>query len=93
MEVMHYSQEWDNAGMPHSIFFTSRGHAVHGSDHPGLGAGVAWVRRCPSANASTLTSSSAHARWGRSNWRFCPDKPPQPEPRNNTLGGLFGGSR
>ena len=25
MEVMHYSQEWDNAGMPHSIFFTSRG--------------------------------------------------------------------
>ena len=24
-EVMHYSQEWDNAGMPHSILFTSRG--------------------------------------------------------------------
>lgn len=34
---MHYSREWDNAGMPHSIFFTSRGHAIHGSDHPGLG--------------------------------------------------------
>ncbi len=37
MEVMHYSQEWDNAGMPHTIFFTSRGHGIHGSDHPGLG--------------------------------------------------------
>lgn len=34
---MHYSQEWDNAGMPHSIFFTTRGHAIHGSNHPGLG--------------------------------------------------------
>ena len=40
LEVMHYSREWDNAGMPHSIFFTSRGHAVHGSDHPGRGSPV-----------------------------------------------------
>ena len=39
MEVMHYSQEWDNAGMPHAIFFTTRGHSIHGSDHPGLGGG------------------------------------------------------
>jgi lipoprotein-anchoring transpeptidase ErfK/SrfK len=37
MEVMHYSREWDNAGMPHAIFFTTRGHSIHGSDHPGLG--------------------------------------------------------
>ena len=22
LERMHYSREWDNAGMPHSIFFT-----------------------------------------------------------------------
>jgi hypothetical protein len=35
--LMHYSREWDNAGMPHSIFFTKRGHAIHGSNHPGLG--------------------------------------------------------
>lgn len=28
----HRSREWDNAPMPHSIFFTSRGHAIHGSD-------------------------------------------------------------
>lgn len=38
LERMHYSQEWDNAGMPHSIFFTTRGHAIHGSNHPGLGS-------------------------------------------------------
>jgi lipoprotein-anchoring transpeptidase ErfK/SrfK len=40
MEVMHYSREWDNAGMPHSIFFSQRGHAIHGSDHPGRGTPV-----------------------------------------------------
>jgi lipoprotein-anchoring transpeptidase ErfK/SrfK len=40
MELMHYSREWDNAGMPHAIFFTARGHSIHGSDHPGLGTPV-----------------------------------------------------
>ena len=55
MEVMHYSQEWDNAGMPHSIFFTSRGHAVHGSNHPGLGTPVSHgCVRLTLTNASTL---------------------------------------
>jgi lipoprotein-anchoring transpeptidase ErfK/SrfK len=33
MEKEHYSSEWDDAPMPHSIFFTARGHAVHGSYH------------------------------------------------------------
>ena len=33
LEKEHYSKEWDDAPMPHSIFFTSRGHAVHGSYH------------------------------------------------------------
>jgi lipoprotein-anchoring transpeptidase ErfK/SrfK len=33
MEKDHFSKEWDDAPMPHSIFFTSRGHAVHGSYH------------------------------------------------------------
>ncbi|ANY79645.1 hypothetical protein BB934_16590 [Microvirga ossetica] len=28
----HYSREWDNAPMPHSIFFTDAGHAIHGSN-------------------------------------------------------------
>jgi lipoprotein-anchoring transpeptidase ErfK/SrfK len=55
MEVMHYSQEWDNAGMPHSIFFTSRGHAVHGSNHPGLGTPVSHgCVRLSLTNAATL---------------------------------------
>lgn len=31
MEVDHFSQQWDNAPMPHSIFFTMIGHAIHGS--------------------------------------------------------------
>jgi hypothetical protein len=32
LEEDHFSKEWDDAPMPHSIFFTSRGHAIHGSD-------------------------------------------------------------
>jgi hypothetical protein len=31
MEAEHYSREWDDAPMPHSIFFTKIGHAIHGS--------------------------------------------------------------
>ena len=55
MEAMHYSQEWDNAGMPHSIFFTTRGHAVHGSNHPGLGTPVSHgCVRLTLSNAATL---------------------------------------
>jgi hypothetical protein len=33
MEKEHYSREWDDAPMPHSIFFTKRGHAIHGTEH------------------------------------------------------------
>ena len=31
MERKHFSREWDDAPMPHSIFFTQNGHAIHGS--------------------------------------------------------------
>ena len=31
MEKEHFSKEWDDAPMPYSIFFTGRGHAIHGS--------------------------------------------------------------
>ncbi len=31
LERTHFSREWDEAPMPHSIFFTRRGHAIHGS--------------------------------------------------------------
>ncbi len=31
LEAEHYSREWDDAPMPHSIFFTESGHAIHGT--------------------------------------------------------------
>lgn len=31
MEKEYFSKEWDDAPMPNSIFFTVRGHAIHGS--------------------------------------------------------------
>jgi hypothetical protein len=33
MEADHFSKEWDDAPMPHSIFFTMQGHAIHGTSH------------------------------------------------------------
>ena len=32
MEAEHYSKEWDDAPMPNSVFFTPKGHAIHGSN-------------------------------------------------------------
>ena len=37
MEKDHFSQEWDDAPMPYSIFFTKKGHAIHGTNHTSLG--------------------------------------------------------
>jgi lipoprotein-anchoring transpeptidase ErfK/SrfK len=55
MEVMHYSREWDNAGMPHAIFFTKRGHSIHGTDHAGLGTPLSHgCVRLSLPNAATL---------------------------------------
>jgi lipoprotein-anchoring transpeptidase ErfK/SrfK len=56
MEVEHYSAEWDDAPMPHSIFFTGAGHAIHGSNatrHLGSPASHGCIRISPS-NASKL---------------------------------------
>ena len=52
----HFSKEWDDAPMPHSIFFTQRGHAIHGSLETrrlGTPASHGCVRLSP-ANAETL---------------------------------------
>ena len=52
----HRSREWDDAPMPHSIFFTSRGHAIHGSNaihRLGSPASHGCIRLSP-ANAATL---------------------------------------
>src|SRR6195952_5530900 len=35
MEEDHYSKEFDDAPMPHAIFFTKQGHAIHGTDSVG----------------------------------------------------------
>lgn len=35
MEEDHYSKEFDDAPMPNSIFFTKKGHAIHGTDAVG----------------------------------------------------------
>jgi hypothetical protein len=32
MEIDHYSDEYDNAPMPYSIFFTQTGNAIHGTN-------------------------------------------------------------
>jgi hypothetical protein len=52
----HASKEWDNSPMPHSIFFTHRGHAIHGSSTTrrlGSPASRGCVRLVP-ANAAKL---------------------------------------
>jgi lipoprotein-anchoring transpeptidase ErfK/SrfK len=56
MERQYVSKEWDDAPMPYSIFFTKRGHAIHGSSHTKeLGRAVSHgcVRLNP-ANAAKL---------------------------------------
>src|SRR5476651_279087 len=56
MEEDHYSKEFDDAPMPHSIFFTKVGHAIHGTDSEGkLGNPVSHgCVRLSRANATTL---------------------------------------
>jgi lipoprotein-anchoring transpeptidase ErfK/SrfK len=54
LEKEHYSEEWDDAPMPHSIFFTHQGHAIHGSNSRlGVPLSHGCVRLSPQ-NAATL---------------------------------------
>src|SRR5215207_3996334 len=56
LEEDHYSKEWDDAPMPHSIFFTAAGHAIHGTNavrRLGSRASHGCVRLAP-ANAAKL---------------------------------------
>src|SRR5262245_52875825 len=53
MEEDHFSKEFDDAPMPHSIFFTKIGHAIHGTD---------WVSKLGSpASHGCVRLSRAHA--------------------------------
>jgi L,D-transpeptidase catalytic domain len=50
MDADHLSQEWDNAPMPHAMFFDMRGHAIHGFfdvKHLGLPVSHGCVRIAP----------------------------------------------
>jgi len=56
MDADHFSQEWDNAPMPHAIFFDMSGHAIHGFfdvKHLGLAVSHGCVRLSPE-HAATL---------------------------------------
>jgi hypothetical protein len=56
MEEDHFSKEFDDAPMPHSIFFTKVGHAIHGTESEsrlGTPASHGCVR-LSRANATTL---------------------------------------
>jgi len=56
MNEMWYSRQWDNAPMPHAVFFTREGHAIHGTSEVkrlGNPASHGCVRLSPQ-NAATL---------------------------------------
>jgi hypothetical protein len=66
MEAEHFSKEWDDAPMPHSIFFTDRGHAIHGSFYTkslGRRASHGCVRLAPD-NAKELFALVSEAGMG-----------------------------
>jgi lipoprotein-anchoring transpeptidase ErfK/SrfK len=56
MNEIWYSRQWDNAPMPHAVFFTKKGHAIHGTlDEKNLGnAASHGCVRLSRANAKTL---------------------------------------
>ena len=56
MNKIWYSRQWDNAPMPHAVFFTGDGHAIHGTlevKRLGKPASHGCVRLSPK-NAATL---------------------------------------
>jgi lipoprotein-anchoring transpeptidase ErfK/SrfK len=56
MNKIWYSRQWDNAPMPHAVFFTKDGHAIHGTlevKRLGKPASHGCVRLSPE-NAATL---------------------------------------
>jgi hypothetical protein len=56
MEIDHYSDEYDNAPMPYSIFFTQTGNAIHGTyEQRNIGRAVSHgCVRLSVKNAATL---------------------------------------
>jgi len=66
MHVQWYSKKYDYAPMPHSIFFTNNGHAIHGTtevNNLGLAASHGCVRLHPD-NAKVLFELVSHEGMG-----------------------------
>ncbi len=99
MEKVHFSREWDDAPMPHSIFFTRQGHSIHGSDHPGLGTPVSHgCVRLSLTNATTLYDLVTAEGMGKTSvivrgddppGYYTPSQPPQQKRPFAPFGGLF----
>jgi lipoprotein-anchoring transpeptidase ErfK/SrfK len=63
MEIDHRSDEWDDAPMPYSIFFTKIGHAIHGTNEQrNLGRPV-------SHGCVRLSVKNAATRWELVKWQ------------------------
>ena len=64
MEIDHHSEEWDNAPMPYSIFFTETGNAIHGTyERRSLGHAVSHgCVRLSVQNAATLWKLVKHEK-------------------------------
>jgi lipoprotein-anchoring transpeptidase ErfK/SrfK len=94
LEEDHYSKEWDDAPMPHSIFFTPKGHAIHGSFETrrlGTAASHGCVRLAP-ANAATLFALVKEGGLGNTKVVLTGEAPPmiarrpaQPAPQGEPL--------
>jgi hypothetical protein len=61
MNKVWYSKEWDNAPMPHAIFFMKDGHAIHGGYEVSISA-----RRCHMAACESRRRTPQRSiRWSR----------------------------
>jgi lipoprotein-anchoring transpeptidase ErfK/SrfK len=79
LEAEHFSKEWDDAPMPHSIFFTEAGHAIHGTTHKsalGKPASHGCVRLAPENAAYLFALVEEH---GLKKTRVEIDGPPREE--------------
>ena len=67
MEKDHFSREWDDAPMPHSIFFTKVGHAIHGTEHlsDDRPAGLAWLRAARTEECAPAVRPGEAGRHGQ----------------------------
>src|SRR6186997_1574866 len=68
MNEIWYSKQWDDAPMPHAIFFTRKGHAIHGTEETrwlGRPASHGCVRLEPE-NATTLFTQRLQLYYGGS---------------------------